>query len=313
MPAIIAHHLFGEDVYASLAPVIGESDVQHDAFLLGNQGPDPLLCLKVLPLSVPYRTIGTIMHEQAPTALLAAMHQRFIYAPRSRSAPTCKAYALGFLCHYLLDSTAHPLIYAQQFAIRDGGVEGLPPMRKGGEIHALIETELDEHLLAKKLGVTVKTFVPHREILGCAPDALIALSTRFSPVSKSVYDVKLPQFAFASGVNMYRAAQTALDSKRDGIRQYADYARLAGKAYLHVQAMTHSATLRTAPSFANDDHVAWPHPFEPGKTVSASFDELYDVAFNAALSAVPRFAQADFSLADCEALTGNVNFKGAHV
>ena len=313
MPGIITHHLFGEETYASLAPTIGESDVQHDAFLLGNQGPDPLLCLKVLPVTVPYRTIGTVMHEQKPAALLGAMHRRFIYAPRFRSAPACKAYALGFLCHYLLDSTVHPLVYAQQFALRDGGVEGLSPMRKGSEIHALIETELDEHLLAKKLGATVATFVPHREILGCAPEVLIAISTRLAPVSERIYGIALPQLAFASSVKMYRAAQAALDSKRDGARRYIDYARLVGKEYLRIQAMTHSATPNPDPAFANSDHSAWPHPFEDGKTVNASFDELYETALDAALSTIPRFAQADFSAADCEALTRNANFKGERV
>ena len=313
MPAIIAHHLFGEEAYEALSPHIGESDVQRDAFLLGNQGPDPLLCLRLLPIKADYRNIGTIMHEKAPASLFAAMHRHFVYGTQSRENPACKAYALGFLCHYLLDSTVHPLVYAQQYALIGAGVEGLETARTGREIHALIETELDERLLAKKLGTTVADYSPHDEILACPTAELAAISTRFAPVVESTYGLTMPKLTFVTSVNMYRIAQAALDSKRDGVRKYADYAKLAGKAYLHIQALTHSATPQPVVSFANDDHVPWPHPFEGGKIVSASFDELYEEALRRACTAVPQFAQRAFSAADCDKLTGNVNFRGERV
>lgn len=310
MPAIIAHHLFGEEAYEALSSHIGESDVQRDAFLLGNQGPDPLLCLKLLPSSTGYRNIGTIMHEKAPTSLLTAVHRHFVNGAQSHENPTCRAYALGFLCHYLLDSTVHPLVYAQQYALVGAGVDGLTGAREGREIHALIETELDELLLAEKLNTTVADYSPHDEILACPTAELAAISTRFASVAENAYGMTVPKLAFVTSVNMYRVAQAALDSKRDGVRKYADYAKLAGKAYLHIQALTHSATPQAVVSFANNDHVPWPHPFEPGKTVSASFDELYEDTLRRACTVVPLFAQRDFSSADCAELTGNVNFRG---
>lgn len=36
-----------------------------------------------------------------------------------------RAYALGYVCHYLLDSTVHPLIISQVNALCGAGVEGL--------------------------------------------------------------------------------------------------------------------------------------------------------------------------------------------
>lgn len=313
MPAIIAHHLFGEDAYEALSPHIGESDVQRDSFLLGNQGPDPLLCLKLLPSSVGYRHVGTIMHEQATASLLTSVHRHFVNGTRQLESSACKAYALGFVCHYLLDSTVHPLVYAQQYALVGAGVDGLSNAREGREIHALIETELDEHLLAKKLNATVADFSPHDEILACQATALAAISARFAPVAENTYGLTMPNLAFMTSVNMYRIAQTALDSKRDGVRQYADYAKLAGKAYLHIQALTHSATPQPVVSFANDDHVPWPHPFEQGGVVNASFDELYESALRRACAVLPLFAQQEFSAADCAELVGDVNFRGQRI
>ena len=42
MPALITHDFFGRDVYDRLYTFIGGSRDEADAFLLGNQGPDPL-------------------------------------------------------------------------------------------------------------------------------------------------------------------------------------------------------------------------------------------------------------------------------
>ena len=42
MPAIITHDLFGKDVYGKTFDTIGGSRDAAEAFLLGNQGPDPL-------------------------------------------------------------------------------------------------------------------------------------------------------------------------------------------------------------------------------------------------------------------------------
>ena len=42
MPSLITHDFFGRDVYDRLFGTIGGSRDEAEAFLLGNQGPDPL-------------------------------------------------------------------------------------------------------------------------------------------------------------------------------------------------------------------------------------------------------------------------------
>ncbi len=42
MPALITHDAFGRDVYGRLHAFVGGTRDEADAFLLGNQGPDPL-------------------------------------------------------------------------------------------------------------------------------------------------------------------------------------------------------------------------------------------------------------------------------
>ena len=340
MPSIVTHHLFGRQVYAELEAVIRGSDDQtsnsnacKDAFLLGNIGPDPLFCMKVLPRRTPFRTLGSIMHIRRPAQLLATFHEQFIEcasnaerggaagsaetaqgkAAQSDMPNALKAYALGFLCHYLLDSTVHPLVNAQKIAYCKAGGEGMSRSLVGGSVHALIETELDEYLLTKMLGVTVNEFVPHRETLPCAARELNVISEHFAKAASQAYGFPVPNWLFAESVRIYRLAQHSLDAKRDGVRSHFDYARVVGKHYLHVLALSHSARLRPETPFANDDHLPFPHPYEEGKVVDASFDELYDQAFRRALETIPQFARADFSPSDCAALANNTNFSGERI
>ena len=63
MPAIITHDLFGKDVYGKTFDTIGGSRDAAEAFLLGNQGPDPLFFVAPDPRyrrveSWPRRCIG---------------------------------------------------------------------------------------------------------------------------------------------------------------------------------------------------------------------------------------------------------------
>ena len=61
MPAIITHHIFGEDVLRTLPAGMVEGEEEVLAFLLGNQGPDPLFaCFSTVPsVAVRCRRLGT--------------------------------------------------------------------------------------------------------------------------------------------------------------------------------------------------------------------------------------------------------------
>lgn len=313
MPAILTHHLFGIEVHDELQQLVGSTARARDAFLLGNQGPDPLLCLKALPSSVAYKDIGTTMHVSRPAELLGAVHRHLMTDGSERESQDSRAFALGFLCHYLLDSIAHPLVYAQQNAICEAGVPGLPPERGGRIVHALIETELDEYMLDAKLGTTVATFQPHVEALRCETRGLQAISSGLGRAACDVYGLAIPSPAFAGSVRLYRSAQFLVDTSRNRPELPPKLAQLAGGGYYHFRAFAHSVKLKGRTAFANADHVPWAHPFAPGAVVSESFDELYGLAFEKALEWLPAYAQPGFDASACEALVSGINFYGEPV
>ena len=96
MPAIITHDFFGRDVYDALFQTIGGSRDEADAFLLGNQGPDPLFYAVADFRSTAFHKLGNTMHSRKPAELLAALKDSLgVLDPEEK--PLGRAYALGFL------------------------------------------------------------------------------------------------------------------------------------------------------------------------------------------------------------------------
>ena len=158
MPALITHHLFGESVAPALKNhLTSQEDVL--AFLLGNQGPDPLFFRFMLPVpSVIKRTsrLGSLMHRTQMSAFFDALREAIVSVPASDQS-TARAWALGMLGHYALDRRAHPYVYARQYEITRAHV-GLD--QAGSQVHALIESELDSFMLWIERGATVEERPP---------------------------------------------------------------------------------------------------------------------------------------------------------
>ena len=86
MPAIITHDTFGREVYGTLYEFIGGTRDEADAFLLGNQGPDPLFYAVVNPRLASAHHLGSIMHNQKPSELLAAFRGSVDSLPSAANA-----------------------------------------------------------------------------------------------------------------------------------------------------------------------------------------------------------------------------------
>ena len=205
MPALITHDTFGRETYAERYELIGEGRDECDAFLLGNQGPDPLFYAVASPRLGAARRLGSVMHAQRPAELLAALKRAVGMLP-DESRAIGRAYALGFLCHYVLDSTVHPLVFSQQYALCDAGEPGLT-RESGSDVHAVIESELDELVLTTRRGRSIADFDPSREILRASDRVLDVVSALYAYVAMDVYGVALPADSFKASVKLFRRAQ----------------------------------------------------------------------------------------------------------
>jgi len=130
MPSTYAHRRFGADVLALLPDGLRATLEQHrELYDMGLHGPDLMFYYKALQ-SNPVNRLGNAMHEQKGEVFFTRA-RTVVENATDKSAAL--AYALGFVCHFALDSTCHPYVEAY---VRESGVG-----------HCEIETEFDNALM----------------------------------------------------------------------------------------------------------------------------------------------------------------------
>ena len=106
-------------------------EAHRELYDIGLHGPDVLFYYHA-EKSTPVAALGNAMHDE-PGRTFFDRARRVVHEEADREAAL--AYALGFVCHFALDSTCHPFV--EQFT------------RESGVTHCEIETEFDNMLLRR--------------------------------------------------------------------------------------------------------------------------------------------------------------------
>ena len=128
MPTTYTHDLFGQKVYKRLPGNMRAMIREHgDLYRIGLHGPDILFYFMIS--KNPVSSFGVKMHKEKAREFFTVNAKRV----RESGDEALTVYLLGFACHYLLDSAAHP--YVNQMA-GDGVIS-----------HTNVEKELDRTLM----------------------------------------------------------------------------------------------------------------------------------------------------------------------
>ncbi|MCI8468462.1 MAG: peptidase [Eggerthellaceae bacterium] len=310
MPALITHDTFGRDVYAERFDDIGNGRDECDAFLLGNQGPDPLFYAVASPRLRVARRLGSLMHAQRPSELLAALRRSVSFlAPADQAIG--RAYVMGFTCHYVLDSTAHPFIFGQQYLLCDAGEPGLT-RDNGGDVHAVIESELDELVLTVRRHTSIAEFDPSREILKASDHVLDVISSMYAFTAMNVYGLAIPADSFKASVKLFRRAQRLFYSPSGVKRDVLGRVESLVRPYSFYRAMSHRREPLTDSAFANSQRDPWENPYT-GEVRTASFFDLFEEALDRAETALDAVDAPGFDEEAARAITRDLDFSGEPV
>lgn len=307
MPALITHDLFGQSVYRALHKTIGETRDEYEAFLLGNQGPDPLFYTVISPGLREFHKLGSTMHSEKPTELITAFKQA-LSVLSDDERPIGRAYAFGFLCHYTLDSSMHPLVFAHEYALCDAGVEGLS-RADGHEVHGTIESELDEMALFTLRRQTVASFDPSVEILKASDFVLETVSKLYVYVSMTVYGLFVPTNLFETAVRNFRFVQRMFYSPSGAKRAAISAIEELVRPYSFYRSMSHRPIELTESQFDNHEHAVWKNPFTD-KESTQSFWDLFEKAQSKASSNIETFASNGFDEKAARTITHDLDFSG---
>lgn len=310
MPAIITHDFFGHDVFQEHCDFIGNTMDEMQAFLLGNQGPDPFFYCSANPLTAKWRHVGNRMHHKKPTELLRNFKQAIATVPEEDRG-IARAYALGFLCHYLLDSTMHPFVYWNQNSLCDAGIPGLS-REDGSEVHAVIESEFDEMLLFTRTGETVVTFIPYERILQGSDHMLNVASHLHVYANMVTYSESTPENLFASCVYSFRITQRLFHSPTGKKRQLIGRIEELVRPHSFLRAMSHRVIELNESPFENRQHQTWEDPFT-GEQRTESFSDLYQIALGRVNEAFDLFDSPTFGTSEAAHITDEKDFSGEPV
>ncbi|MBQ8307034.1 MAG: zinc dependent phospholipase C family protein [Blautia sp.] len=128
MPTTYTHDLFGRDVYRRLPAEMKQVIRRNgDLYRIGLHGPDILFYYMIS--KNPVSQYGVKMHHTPARAFF----EQGTALVRSTGDEALLAYLLGFGCHYLLDSQAHPFVNRMA--------------REGVVSHTMLEKEFDRKLM----------------------------------------------------------------------------------------------------------------------------------------------------------------------
>lgn len=311
MPAILTHDLFGRGVLEDVVSLLAlRSAGEREAFLLGNQGPDPLFYLVVDPLMHKWSPLGNALHKTSGTVVLGAAREAALRL-EGRERSIARAYVAGLACHWLLDSTVHPLVYFWQDGLCSAGVPGLDGSA-ASRVHAEIERDYDEMVLFSLTGRTVEQWRPHERVLAASRTVLAAVDKLYFYTALWVFERAIDPRTFSIAVRDFRVAQRLFDSPRGRKRAaLSTVERLVTRTpFSLVSSMSHRARAEETSDFDNREHRGWENPFTH-EAQTSSFWDLFDDARARVLPLVDALAAPDLSQDALVQLTGNLNFEGS--
>ena len=291
MPALITHHLFGEESIDRLPQGVITSDEERIAFILGNQGPDPFFFHILTPRVSDCTLLAQVMHRSRMSRQFACLRDGVSHL-LPRDANLGRAFALGLLSHYVLDRNAHPFVYSE---LEDSS----------SQVHAVIESDLDVLMLQlKRDGATVEDYPPAGEIVTTDRISRVA-GVLMSYVAGRVYGIDIPVGEYGAAVanmqRLYRAIEPAGSVKTRAISLVEglvhDYSLLDGLA--------HRVTTELPERTGNLGHLAWKNPFTD-EVSTESFPEVFDRALLDYECTVARFIETG----DMDAVTSHVSYSG---
>lgn len=304
MPALITHHIFGEDVLVSLPEGLVEGEEELLALLLGNQGPDPLMARFLAPPSrvATCRDLASLIQTSRTAQAFLAVREGVGHLPAA-DARVGRAFALGLLGHYALDRSAHPFVIAQERAI----VAAVPSLSGSDrEVHAVIESDLDTWILWEKRRATICERPVADNLMRTERVCRVA-GALLSQMALGVYGIAVGAREYAAAVRDYELLCRAVEPAGSVRARLAGMAERLVRPHSLVQATAHRVRVDGECAAANLGRGAWRHPFTD-EVRTDSFADLFDEARRTFPQLAEAFVRGDDELFG--ALVGGVSHEG---
>ncbi len=268
MPSHVTHYLHGRKALKQ-AELLGlfKVKINEDAFYMGTQGPDFFFSHRFLPWkkgdSLAY--IGHEIHKLTPSQLIMFMREYV----SSRHNIMLFSYYLGFVCHYSLDSIAHPYINFLSIKLEDN-------LQNKNIRHGEIESGIDA-IMSVKEGeknanfMRMKNLFPkNKEFRSNLADMYVDLIKKFFGVS---IDKSIILETFSDARETFDIRQDNTGLKRKVVDKFEKGKKHSLSCYLVPANLENDV-------YTNINKENW---LKQGETVNLDFYELFDIAVKRAV------------------------------
>ena len=271
MPGFTTHYLFGQQTYQSIRDSGLKKAIQknHTAFSLGLQGPD-IFFYDILAAVLPKKNPGSVAH----TADTREFLRHLLDSPRifqtEQEKQIASVYILGFIGHYLLDSTCHPYIYAMTHYNRQ-------PQGYIGR-HIRLETDIDTTLLWHYQNRKPSEFHQCESISLSKTQKTVVSSLLYYAFSRTYPGLGITRHRILQAIyGMWAGTRLLYDPTG---RKKAVVRRIESVVcgYAMLSPMFPSDTLIFHKDPCNLKHVPWKNPWDHSRKSTESFFDLFEKA-----------------------------------
>ena len=223
MPASVSHRTHAENVYEKIKDLTKRT-VNKNAYLWGAQGPDFLLCSRILPWmkGESLAPFGHKVHGVPVYKILDLIKKD----TELYSDDTVFSYGLGLVCHWAMDSYCHPFVGSQTKLFT-----GENPLYSGSCAHVEIESYIDAAVSERCLNKPVSKI----KLVSCFPDdkdvyrAIVKLYLRISELTEESISENKFKEAISDTRKAHRVLTDPTGFKKNFFRIFEK-----GKAYYSV-------------------------------------------------------------------------------
>lgn len=267
MPAATTHAEFAKKVLVLLPEEEQKKITSKPMYYLGSQGPDLFFFHKYMFLPGSLNQYGGMMHSENVRETIA-------YMKKHTPTPALHSYFMGFLTHYALDSTCHPIIYA--YSKKESDLEG----RNESEAHFRLEGEIDAWLL-NSMGRSIRNYNVYRMLKVSSQEAR-ELGRMYHGLFQEVYGLDIPEKAVENACYDCSRITKQLKPGRRKHRVVNRVEKIVKMPHL-ITGMMLTDKENANPSVLNPEHDLWVWYGQSRKT----FPELMKDAEELALKLIP--------------------------
>jgi len=282
MPATITHAYFGKDIYDILPSYISDK-LDLKRVMMFSQNTDSLLFYNLFSFfpGKKVRKLQKYFHTNNTKDFFINL-LKYVKENNIDDKDTY-SFIVGFIAHYVLDSTIHPYVYYKTGMFD----RNIPSTYKYNNVHAFMEAFLDNDMVQRRENINPYKYNVSKVAFDTKKFSKDLDNTIYYVYDKT-YDIKDMNKIYYKSLKQMKWALYLFRRDRFGIKKffYKVVDTITPKNCYRLEAVSYHYPLEDKNNFLNSNNDLWRYPTDYDHTSTESFIDLYIKALEKAKSII---------------------------